>query len=211
VQLFRNLQALTIDTDGLITLLNLDDYSLDLFRPDRSLPKADSQAEKRRLTCIETLLDHGYFEAAVILLSDLAKVDDTVIEKFAIPFAEQRLNFRQVPLPVNVNDDANRLTRFKAMVCYNLCCKNVDLAQAGRMVLRDILNVDANSSELQPYQRHVFDMIAASVQFLSMEVRTEFLQKLFNLPDIDPADLFRKSEGAIPAAGCGWIGGGRVS
>jgi len=54
------------------------------------------------------------------------------------------------------------------------------------MVLQDIATIDNNSSELEPYQIFVFEAIASKVIF-----DEHALEKLLDLPGIDPGDLFQ--------------------
>jgi hypothetical protein len=192
--LIGNLQALGFDADQIGGWL-LDNRNICeglSAQPHWEMPSEPTPEEhENRLRCIEALMYGNHFEAALALLSDLAKKENKDTELLATSFLKDDRYFKDPPSELSVKGGGCGLKNIEALVCYNLSCDPSGLAQAGRIVLRHILTNDDDPSDLEPYQRNVFDMIAASAQSLSEEVRAKFLQDLFDLPDIDRADLFR--------------------
>ena len=205
--LVRNLHSLGFGPKTTAMLMGLKAVAQDLSaqapwdlpnEPNEPKPDCSSRRE-----CIEALMKAGCFDAAVALLSDLARVEDNIVgdvrrndKIVAAHVAAHKETTREykrvrfmLPDLASAKDSSSALSAFKASVCPRLCeLERGSLYQAGAIVLRDVLTVDNDCSELQPYQIAVFQNIASYLKGWPVD-QSFILQALFHC--IDPADLFR--------------------
>ncbi len=186
--LFENLYALGFRSNSLgmscaavdlVTLLPIVRQDLSA-RKQWNMPSEPNHLDwQRRKTCIDDLMQNGYFEAAFILLSDCAKVDLLVIKNFMVPRARELGRLYDFK-----TDDADPLRALKRGFAW----ESIYPVQAGRIVLRDVATVDDNSTELEQYQIQAFEQIADDARIFD---RAQLVAELLDLPDIDRGDLFR--------------------
>jgi hypothetical protein len=201
--LVRNLHSLGFGPETTAMLMGLEAVAQDLSaRAPWALPNKPNEPKpdcSSRRKCIEALMNAGCVDAAVALLSDLARVEDDIVgdlrrnDKIMAAHKEKTREYTRVkftlPDLASAKDSSSALSAFKATVCSRLCeLGRHGLYQAGAMVLRDVLTVDNDCSELQPYQIAVFQNIAFYLKRWPKD-QSVLLQALFH--SIDRAALFR--------------------
>ena len=147
---------------------------------------------KNRKKCIKVFLGAGLHEAALVLLQDFvcnSKLEATfardyvVKDKFKLtfPFKPKNLTFKS-----GENTDLRWL---RAFICVNIY--PADPYVAARIVLREFLTTDNDSSELQEYQLLVIKTLQETASNLDEAERSAMLRRLLDLPGVDRGDLFR--------------------
>jgi len=202
-RLVRNLHSLGFGPNTTAMLMGLKAVGQDLSaRTPWALPNKPNEPKpdcSSRRECIEALMNAGCIDAAVALLSDLARVEDNIVgdlrrnDKIMASHKEKTREYKRVkfmpPDLASAKDSSSALSAFKATVCSRLCeLGRGGLRQAGAVVLRDVLTVDNDCSELQPYQIAVFQNIAFYLKRWPKD-QSVLLQSLFH--SIDRAALFR--------------------
>jgi hypothetical protein len=192
-----NLKDLGIGPKTAAKLIFADVDRQDLSARSWHLPKKPSPLELAgRRQWIDALAKIGAFEQVVFLLSDLAKVHHDIGEDLlsAAKTISHLVDAAIDGALAKAKYPATALKVFKEWVCSVICNKlgehGSELVKAGKIVLMDIMTVDSNCSELQPYQLAVFKNIADAMKKISPDERSNLLRELFYLPDIDRYELF---------------------
>jgi hypothetical protein len=197
VNFFTNLQALGVNSNEIPKLMRIDSGPVSWDLAART-PWQFYESRENRKECIKTLMSYGLFQPALLLLADFTNDDASIIKDFAIPYVQNELK-----LSTFVEIKGDDLRALKSLVCCDLSMRLNHFTQAGAMVLQDIATIDNNSSELEPYQIFVFEAIASKVIF-----DEHALEKLLDLPGIDPGDLFQNPKARfllLDVAGLGLV------